>query len=499
MLAAHLPCSHLATALLSAIIHLPTLRATDLGDAAERADWPTIAHSLPAAARATQPDGMTPLHWAAHHGATATVDSLLRAGADPRARTQYGATPLTLACTSGHAPVTASLLRAGADPNTKLPGGESALMTAARTGLPSTLRHLLHAGAQPNFLGHRGQTALMWAAADGHADAVRLLLAAGADPHQRLKSGFTAFLFAARNGHRPVIHALLQAGLDPNDCIHTDKGGGRAPTYGVSALLLAVENGHFQLALDLVNAGANPNDQRSGTTALHTLVHVRKPARGDDLAGQPAPTGSGLITSLDFIRAMALRGTDLNTPLSGGNLGAGRLTHAGATPFLLAAKTADLDMMRLLVSLGADPHRPNKDGTTPLMAAAGYGCMAPTEEAGTEKECLAAVDYLLTLGADINATDSKGETAMHGAAYKDLPKMVHHLASRGAKIETWHRKNKHGWSPITIAEGFRPGNFKPAPETLTALHDLLRAASIAIPAPTPRPTPATAAKGYPAP
>ena len=85
---------------------------------------------------------------------------------------------------------------------------------------------------------------------------------------------------------------------------------------------------------------------------------------------------------------------------------------------------------------------------------------------------------------------------MHGAAYKCLPRMVRFLASKGAKVETWNRKNRHGWSPILIAEGFRPGNFKPAPETLEALHDVLKAAGVTPPPPTPRPDPAKARKGY---
>ena len=130
------------------------------------------------------------------------------------------------------------------------------------------------------------------------------------------------------------------------------------------------------------------------------------------------------------------------------------------------------------------------------MTAAGLGTLAPTEEAGTEEESIEAVTFLLSKGADVNTIDRNGETAMHGAAYKSLPKMVRLLADRGAKIETWNRKNRHGWTPILIAEGFRPGNFKPSVETLAALHQVLRDAGIPPPAPTPRPDPASQRKGY---
>src|SRR5205814_2063924 len=143
---------------------------------------------------------------------------------------------------------------------------------------------------------------------------------------------------------------------------------------------------------------------------------------------------------------------------------------------------------------GADPLIPNKDDCTALMAAAGIGTLAPDEEAGTEEECLAAAQYLLGLGAEVNTVDHNGETAMHGAAYKSLPKMVQFLADKGAKIDVWNRKDKYGWTPLMIAEGFRPGNFKPSAETVEAIHRVMRAAGVTPPPPTPRP--ATGAAGY---
>jgi len=120
------------------------------------------------------------------------------------------------------------------------------------------------------------------------------------------------------------------------------------------------------------------------------------------------------------------------------------------------------------------------------MAAAGYGTTAPDEEAGTEAEALAAAEYLLGLGADVNTVDKNGETAMHGAAYKSFPKMVQFLADHGAKIEVWNKKDKNGWTPLLIAEGFRPGNFKPSFETIAAIHKVMRAGGVTPPSPNPR-------------
>lgn len=470
---------------------LPSFAAeSPLADAAEKADWPRVRVLLngKADANAAQVDGMTALHWAAYHDDAASAELLLAAGANAKAANRYGVTPLSLACTNGSTAIVRALLAAGADPNATLRGGETALMTAARTGRTGPVRALLEAGAKVDVQDRKGQTALMWAAADGHTAAVELLVKAGADPRARLKSGFTPLLFAAREGRIEVVRVLLAAGVDANEAIQTDrKGNLTVPKNGLSALLLAVENGHFELAAVLLKAGADPNDQRAGFAPLHTLTWVRKPNRGDDPDGQPPPDGSGKLNSLDFARELVARGADVNLRLTRGPASTGKLTMTGATAFLLASKTADLPYMKLLVELGADPHSANKDGITPLMAAAGVGCFAPDEEAGTEPEALAAAEYLLSLKADVNAVAETGETAMHGAAYKSLPRMVQFLADNGAKVDVWNRKNTSGWTPVMIAEGFRAGNFKPSPETLDALHRALRAAGITPPPPTPRP------------
>jgi ankyrin repeat protein len=384
---------------------------------------------------------------------------------------------------NGNESIVRALLDAGADANTTLRGGETVLMTAARTGRVGPVAALLDRGAKVDGEDRKGQTALMWAAADGQAEVVALLIKSGADIHHRLKSGFTPLLFAAREGRIEVVRTLLEAGANANEAIETEKSGKRSHLEGTSALILAVENGHFELAMALVNAGADPNDQRSGFTALHVLTWVRKPNRGDDEAGQPPPEGSGKLTSLDFVRQIVDRGADANARLEKGDSGRGKLSLKLATPFLMASKTADLPLMKLLVELGADPSMPNGDGATPLIAAAGLGCLAPDEEAGTETECVEAVKYLLTLGADVNAVDRNGETAMHGAAYKSLPKVVHFLAENGARIETWNTTNRWGWTPLRIAEGYRPGNFKPSFETIAALKEVMSATGVSATAP----------------
>jgi uncharacterized protein len=429
-------------------------------------------------------DGTTPLHWAAYRDDLPKAELLVRSGANVSAANRYGLTPLSLACTNGSAPMVKLLLKAGADPNSAIPGGETALMTAARTGKVDAVRVLLAAGADVQAKeAKRGQTALMWAAAEGNAQVVEELLKAGADFRTPLSTGFTPLLFAVREGRADVVRVLLKAGADVNETIHTSQASGPRPASGAgvprpgnSALHLAVVNGHFDLAAMLLDAGANPNAAEVGYTPLHILTIVRKPGGGDN---DPAPRGSGTMTSLELVKKFVEHGANLNARMTRRvNMGLTGLNTLGATPFLMAARSGDAELMRTLASLGADPLIPNADNATPLIVAAGLGTRSPGEDAGAETEVLEAVRVALELGNDINAVDKNGETAMHGAAYKNLPAVVELLAARGAKIDVWNQKNSHGWTPLTIAEGHRFGNFKPSPDTVAALRRVMLAAGV---------------------
>lgn len=459
--------------LLSMQLTLAGENSPDLAEAIQHKNRSTITRLLADGAdvNTAQADGTTPLHWAAYHDDFDLAKVLIKADAKVDAANRYGMTALSIACQNGSQRMVDLLLESGADCDLALPGGETPLMTAARTGRSGPVKSLLKHNANVNATEQRGQTALMWAAAEGHTEVVDLLLEAGADFRTPLKSGFTPFFFAVREGKIGVCKRLLAAGIDVNAAMQVKNSGNKGPNSGTSALLLAVENGHFELASTLLEAGADPNDNRRGYTALHAITWIRKPVRGD---GDPAPEGSGRTSSLEFVEKLIEQGANVNARHGKQGAGRGALNRTEATAFLLAAETGDLELMKLLLKLGADPTLTNIDECTPLLAAAGVGAYGSGDlPPGTEEEAIEVVKFLLELGADINAIDQRKNTAMHGAAFKNAPRLVKFLAEQGADQKLWNNKNKFGWTPMKIAEGYRFGNFRPSPETIAALRDVM--------------------------
>jgi uncharacterized protein len=437
---------------------------------------------------AREPDGTTALYWAAQKNDLGIGTALVRAGADVKAASRYGVTSLHVASLNGNAAFVELLLKAGADANAVTPAGETALMTASRTGSADAVNLLLAHGADPNAKESlRGQTALMWAAGEGHSDAIKALIERGADLHARSNAGWTPLLFAVRDGQIDAMQTLLHAGASMNDALPANTGGARrrpegAPggaddPRGLSALHLAVASRHYDLAALLLEKGADPNAAGPGWTALHHLTWVRKPGVGTN---GPPPRGSGTLDSLELARRLGKAGADLNARVTRKpSAGTTALNFVGGSAFFLAARTADVEMMRLLVDLGADPKLPNEDGTTPLMAAAGAGTHSPGEDAGLEPEALEAVKLTLALGNDVNAVDKNGNTAMHGAAYKQLPSVVKFLTENGASVEIWNRKNSSGWTPLRIAAGVHRGmNLRFHVPTADALRAVMTAAGV---------------------
>src|SRR5437773_2342567 len=361
-----------------------------------------------------------------------------------------------------------TLLQQRVDVNAAEADGTTALHWAARANDLQAADMLLRAGANVKLANRYGVTPLYLASTNGNAAMIELLLKAGADPNSVLPAGETALMTAARSGNADAVTTLIGRGADVNR---------KEAWRGQNAFMLAVGNAHYELANFLLDKGADPNFAPLGFTALHQITWLRRPGSGDN---NPAPQGSGNMDSLEFVRKLVAHGANVNaraTKQARINVTV-QFRTTGATPFLLACRTADIPLMRLLLELGAAPLQPNDYGTTPLLAAAGVGTNSAEEEPGTEAEILEAVKLVLAHGGNVNDVDKNGNTAMHGAAHKRAPSLIRLLAEKGAKIEIWNQPNNAKQTPLQVAEGVRVGlNIRSHAPSAEAIREVMASAA----------------------
>ena len=400
---------------------------------------------------ATQADGATALHWASYRDDLESADLLIRSGANVNARNDLGATPLWAACQNGSESMVRRLLTAGANPNAALLLGETPVMVAARSGNLAVVELLAAKGANVNARAARGQTALMWAVAQKHPEVVKVLIAHGADIHARSDSwtevmavsphGYldynraiphgsdTALMFAARVDDLASAKLLVAAGANVND----------EDAWGVSAVVLAAHSGFTDVVEFLLEKGANANSDRAGFTALHEAVM----RRDENLVKVLLDHGADANLPVRSWTPTRRSSRDFNFPPE----------LIGATPFWLAARFTEPEVMRLLVKHGADPlfvlrsermvegrgvaWEERKEAATAAMAAAGMGGggspWIEIERSQREKLALEAVKVAVELGVDVNAKSVNGSTALDSARRLKWDSVAAFLIEKGAK------------------------------------------------------------------
>ena len=468
----------------------------------------------------TQGDGMTALHWAALRDNLEMAKLLMESGANVTATTRLGdLTPLFLACTHGNAGMIDLLLEAGGDPNTaNTVNGQTALMRAAASGDADGVGRLLDAGAKVNARETAyGQTALMFAAADNRAEVIRVLARTGADietaskvedltsrsrydetgralpppppgaekdnppvdfsqrPKANVMGGLTALMFAARDGQMDAVRALLEAGADVNRV---------SPGDFSSPIVYATANANFDVAMYLLEQRANPNAANNdGLTPLFATIDIEYAP----LSWAPVHLTTGQrVGHLELMEALLQAGANPNARLTRklfyrpSSHDRSWVRTEGATAFWRAAAAADLEAMKLLVAGGANPKVATDEGVTPLAAAAGIGWV-PGEFSQTSRDPhahLAAVEYCLELGLDVNAGDEEDQTPLHGAAWIGDHELIQFLVDKGARLDVQTEK---GWYVTDMPNGVDVAGGLPTerPETVEFLMKLGAPAPVA--------------------
>jgi ankyrin repeat protein len=441
-------------------------------------------------------DGSTALLWAAHWNDLQTAALLVQAGADANLANDFRMTPLSQACTNASTEFVDLLLKAGANPNTPIGTGETPLMTCARSGNAEAVRRLLLRQADVNAKEpNQHQTALMWAAAQQHPKVLQVLIEAGADLQAHTKLGFTALHFAARAGDTESTRTLLDAGVDVNIKSQPDRessrgrgaggagavsgvaapgragaarggavvGGGAGARAGANfpgstALLVASVRGHVPLAMFLLERSADPNVLDAGFTPLHWAAATWENGLANPVYGFVDPIGGipDREAKLSLVKALLAHGANPNLqmttrPPGYGGTGTGGYNDApGATAFILAANAADVEMMRLLLAAGADPHVVTKTNSNALLAATALN-RGIGEIIDDEDRALEAVKYLLDVGVNPKAVTTYNENALFGPAYRGWNRMIELLIEKGAEV---NMVSKAGVTPWLAASGF---------------------------------------------
>jgi ankyrin repeat protein len=289
--------------------------------------------------------------------------------------------------------------------------------------------------------------------------------------------GLSALHLTAREGDIESARALLDAGADVN----------QTTEYGWTPLLTAINNRNYRLASMLMDRGADTNiANKGGWTPLYIATDNRNIEGGD----YPVPKPD--LDHLEIITKLLDKGANPNARVKEDTLTRTIFTmqwffEDGATAFARAAQSSDTVLMKLLLKYGADPRIATANGDTALTLAGGIGWVEGVTYERSRQENVEAIRMLLDLGLDPNTANKEGRTALMGAALKGRNEAIQLLVDRGARLDLRDHGSRdtdktgsaaagHTWQAIDYADGLVRAGVQGAiayPETSAFIRKLM--------------------------
>ena len=357
--------------------------------------------------------------------ALAVMNMLIECGVDVNAQDDEGKTALTTALREPDSEVIELLLKAGANINAVAFNGCPALKfildvlyyredtnqihDEERTKALAVMNMLIEYGVDVNAQDNKGKTALTTALQESDYEVIELLLKAGANANKANKDGRTSLMLESLYHDKAIIKMLIEYGADVN----------AQDNYGTNALMLAASTPDLEITKMLLKAGADINAvDRYGNKVISFIINQLCLNFDSD---EDYSDLSEIRDELEeTINALIEAGTDINAQ-----------NNLGETALMLAVKIFDSEITKMLIRADANVNATDKNGNAALSFMFQQLALRYESFPYVNK---GVVNALIEAGADINAQNNRGETALMHAVRVSDSETIRWLINAGADV-----------------------------------------------------------------